>query len=114
MDIEKRPGPNRTGVYVIVDDRTGQIAGKIIYAYPNDGAGTLYASLWDWSNPGKGYRSIQDGRANGCGYDKQSACLDDMVFGHDDRQFVLDCPGNGMSVATEQFKKHGYTLQWLL
>ena len=112
--VEKRPGPARTGVYVILDDQTGKIAGKIIYAYPADGAGMLYASLWDWSNPGIGYRNIQHGRAGGYGYDKCSECLDGMVFGTGDREFTIDAPGNGMSVVEQQFKDHGFTIMGLL
>lgn len=111
IEVEMRPGPSRAGVYVITDG--GNVVGKIIYAYPRDGAGILYAALWDWSGK-EVSRDIQHGRATGCGYDKKSECIDGMRFGTGDQEFTLDCPGTGMSVAEAQFRAHGYNLQWLL
>ena len=114
MHIEKRPGPARTGVYVVIDETTGKYCGKIIYAFSKDGAGIVYASMWDWTNQKSGGRDIQNGRATGCGYDKQSAAIDSMKFGTGDREFTLDCDSSGMSTAIEQFKKNGYLLQWVI
>lgn len=114
MNIDKRPGPARTGVYIVIDEITGKYCGKIIYAYPKDGAGILYASLWDWTDQKSGGRDIQNGRATGYGYDKQSAAIDGFKFGTDDREFILDCDGTGMNTAIDQFKKKGYLLQWVI
>ena len=73
MDIEKRPGLVRAGAYVIVDmeDRKGGlngIAGKILFLYRKDGAGILYVNMWDFV----GNRDVQEGKASGFGYDKES------------------------------------------
>ena len=110
--IEERPALNRAGVYVIHDMKTGKYAGKILFAYPKDGAGILYVSLWDFT-PERG-RDVQNGRATGYGYDKQSAALDSMRFGNHDQEFTLNCDSTGMESAREQFAVHGYILQWVI
>jgi len=111
MEIEKRPGLVRAGAYVVVDledRRSGMngVVGKILFSYPKDGAGVLYASMWDLV----GNRDVQDGKASGFGYDKESAAINGMRFGASGREFVLDCRARGMDVAHEQFATHGYSL----
>ena len=114
--IEETPALNRAGAYVIIDERREKdslpIAGKILVAYPKDGAGILRASLWDFTWVGD--HDVQDGAANGCGYDKLSAALHGMHFGCGDRGFDLDCNGRGIEVVRAQFAEHGYLLQWVV
>lgn len=110
--IEKRPALNRAGAYVILDEQTGKFCGKILFAYPSDGAGKLYAAMWDFT-PTTG-RDVQNGYATGCGYDKQSAAIDGMKFGAGDREFTLDCDATGLDDARAQFAAHGYILQWVV
>ena len=112
-DIEERPALNRAGVYVVLDEKTGKFAGKILFAWPaSAGDGILYAAMWDFT-PERS-RDVQNGRATGGGYNKESAALDGMVFGTGDREFKLDCDGTGMNAVTAQFKEHGYILQWVV
>ena len=113
MTVEERPGPARTGVWVITDlTEKNCIVGKIIVAYPRDGAGRLYAALWDWTGPEP--RDVQEKSVGGYGYDKNSAAIDDMLFGHGAREFRLDCDGTGMNTAAAQFRVHGYALTRVL
>ena len=108
--IEERPALNRAGVYVVIDTTTGTIAGKLLIAYPRDGAGRLYVSLWDWTGTG---HAVQDGSVTGFGYDKLASAITGMRFGTGNQEFTLDCD-SGMSKAEEQFRAHGYILQWLV
>lgn len=110
--IEDRPALTRAGVYVIHDMSTGKFSGKILFAYPKDGAGKLYASMWDFT-PEAG-RDVQNGYATGYGYDKTSAAIDGMTFGTGNQEFKLDCDGTGMETVREQFRQHGYILQWVV
>ena len=115
--IEKTPAFQRAGVYVILDAQEGKIntmSGKLLVAYPKDGAGILRASLWDFT-PING-RDVQNGRATGYGYDKLSAAIDGMKFGSpsEGREFTLDCDGTGFESAAAQFAAHGYILQWVV
>ena len=112
-DIETRPAFQHAGVYVIHDKNTGAYAGKILIAWPKSaGDGILYAAMWDFT-PEKS-RDVQNGRATGGGYNKESASLDGMTFGTGDREFTLKCDGTGMNDVTRQFDEHGYTLQWVV
>src|SRR5271157_1905018 len=110
MEIERRPGLVRAGAYVIVDleDRKSGVSGvvgKILFSYPKDDAGVLYASMYFTGNYG-----VQDGKASGFGYDKESTAINGMRFGASGREFVLDCRARGMDVVREQFATHGYSL----
>lgn len=113
--IEETPALNRAGAYVIVDlhpnDPCNPIAGKILFAYPRDGAGILRVSMWDFTNR---EREVQDGHVSGYGYDKKSAAISGMKFGKGDREFRLKCDGTGMQDAEAQFAAHGYLLQWVV
>ena len=111
--IEDSPALNRAGAYIVLDAQNGnKVAGKILVAYPKDGAGVLRAALWDWT-PAES-RDVQNGRATGYGYDKLSAAIDGMTFGTGDREFTLDCDGTGIESARAQFEAHGYILQWVV
>lgn len=76
--IFDRPGPSKTTV-ILIQDSNNEIVGKIIAAHPTDGAGTLYLTLWDWTddeNP-----RTTEGRASGFGFDKISHILGRLTFG---------------------------------
>jgi hypothetical protein len=76
--IQDREGPKRTSVWII-QNSAGKLIGKIIAAYPRDGMGRLYLSLWDWTDPN--HFEVQEDFAGGCGYHKVAACLSGMTFG---------------------------------
>ena len=62
------------GAWIILKD--GEVKGKIIAKYPQNGVGRLRVALWDWET----YQDIQEGWAGGYGYDKLSAALAGMSF----------------------------------
>jgi hypothetical protein len=77
MHVEKRPGPSRTGAWVIISPNAGgerSVVGKIIVAYPQDGAGRLYACLWDWARPDRASRTVET-LTSGFGFDKAGAAI---------------------------------------
>jgi len=74
----KSPAWNRASAYVIM--RGWELVGRINVARSKDGMGTLKVFLWDWTDKGAN-RSIQFGRASGCGYDKLASALSGMTFG---------------------------------
>lgn len=78
MRTEDRPGPSRAGAFVITD-KDKYIVGRVVVAYPKDGAGRLYVSLYDWT--GQGGPTHQTANATGYGYDKVASALSDMSFG---------------------------------
>ncbi len=75
--VEEMAATKRAGVKVIT--KHGFIVGKIIIAYPQDGAGTVHVNLWDWSDE-QDIQKVQYGKASGYGYDKVSAALAGMKF----------------------------------
>ena len=112
-NIEERPAFQYAGVYVIHEKATGKYAGKILFAWPKSaGDGILYASMWDFTQ--KHSRDVQNGRATGGGYDKESAALDGMIFGKEGEEFVLRCDGTGMNAVSKIFDDHGYVIQWVV
>lgn len=55
-------------------------AGKVVANWGDSGTVTTTVSLWD--GPLKDKLTIHTAKAGGCGYDKLTACLDD-IFGRD-------------------------------
>lgn len=72
--------------------------GKILVAYPADGAGIVHVFAWDCDGNG-----IQHGSATGYGYDKVSAAIAGMTW---DGIELTDHPENWEMT----LKKHGYTV----
>jgi hypothetical protein len=69
VNVFDKPGPSRTGVDVLLDSETHEYRGRIVTAYPKDGAGNLYVFVQF------------DGKSNtascgGYGYDKKSAAIE--------------------------------------
>ena len=78
---QDRPGCERFRVVVICEgEERGKIVGKIIAAYPRDGAGTLYVDLFDWTGS---HAVVWHGRAGGYGNDKLGRALQGCKFGPD-------------------------------
>ena len=59
--------------YAITKD--GANIGRIIFKYPRDGMGRLFAYVQVWGFP------MVRGYASGCGYDKHSAAVESAVSG---------------------------------
>jgi hypothetical protein len=81
-------GPKRTGAWVILGGAGGldigldigaesRVAGRLVVAYPRDGAGVACATLWDWTGEKS---AVQTGRAGGGSYCKVSSILSRMTF----------------------------------
>ena len=110
FDIFKCPGPARTSVWVIL--HSGELAGRIITAWPNDGAGRVRMIVSISGGPLKQEETLF-GQAGGCGYDKESAAFQDAM----DRHGVVvdrDLSGRGMGAVCDWFASEGYDLRQVL
>ena len=110
FDIFKCPGPARTSVWVLLC--AGELAGRIITAWPNDGAGRVRMAVSIYRGPLKQDEALL-GQAGGCGYDKESAAFQDAMDRHG---VVVDqaLSGRGMSVVRDWFVSEGYDLRQVL
>jgi hypothetical protein len=91
--VEEMAATKCAGVKVILKE--GKIIGKIIIAYPKDGAGVVHVNFWDWSDKNH-TPEVQYGRASGYGYDKVSAAI------------------AGMKFAGKKLTDHPYNYEWCL
>ena len=110
FDIFKCPGPARTSVWVIL--HSGELAGRIITAWPNDGAGRVRMAVSIHSGPLKQDETLF-GQAGGYGYDKESAAFQDAL----DRHGLVvgrDLSGRGMGAVRDWFASAGYELHQVL
>jgi hypothetical protein len=71
------PACKRVKVYAIIKDDV--LCGKIVAAYPNDGAGRVRVDLFDWSNREGGWE-VQSRYAGGYGYCKFDDCMQYFTF----------------------------------
>ncbi|MEI6478548.1 MAG: hypothetical protein WCO52_06190 [bacterium] len=98
------PAVRQVSAWVICHE--GDCVGKILVAYPKDGAGIVRAFVTIWSGPLQ-----QDGRmtgkAKGYGWDKTSGAVDDALGNLTNG---LDLSGRGMGAITSFFESHGYSL----
>ena len=110
FDIFKCPGPARTSVWVLL--HSGELAGRIITAWPNDGAGRVRMAVSIYGGPLK-QDEILFGQAGGYGYDKESAAFQDALERHG---IVVgrDLSGRGMGAVRDWFASKGYDLVQVL
>ena len=109
FDIFKCPGPARTSVWVMLQD--GKVAGRIITAWPNDGAGRVKVAVMAWGGVLKDYNAML-GQAGGYGYDKESAAFEDALGRHG---LVADnLSGRGMGAVRDWLASEGYDLVQVL
>ena len=109
FDIFKQAGPSRTSVWVMLQD--GKVAGRIITAWPNDGAGRVKVAVMAWDGVLKDYDAML-GQAGGYGYDKESAAVHDALSRHG--IVSADLSGRGMTTVGEYFAALGYQLERVL
>ena len=108
--IFNQAGPSRTSVWVMLQD--GKVVGRIITAWPNDGAGRVKVAVMAWEGVLKGYDAML-GQAGGCGYDKESAAIQDAFDRHGFKT-GQDLSGRGMTTVGEYFAGLGYQLERVL
>lgn len=108
FDIFKCPGPARTSVWVLL--HSGELAGRIITAWPNDGAGRVRMMVRLYSGPLKQDEALF-GQAGGYGYDKESAAFEDALNRHG---LVGDLSGRGMGAVRDWLASAGYELRQVL
>jgi len=103
-DFFKHPAVARVSAWLLVFD--GKPAGKIIVAFPNDGAGIVRASVSTFAGPLKDMEWTQ-GTAGGYGYHKASAAVEDALMRagieHEDH-----FDGRGESEMRRYFESIGY------
>lgn len=107
FDIFKQAGPSRSSVWVMILD--GKVAGRIITAWPNDGAGRVKVAVMAWDGVLKDYNAML-GQAGGYGYDKESAAIQDAFDRHGFKT-GRDLSGRGMSTVQGYFAELGYQLE---
>ena len=109
FDIFKCAGPARTSVWVLL--HSGELAGRIITAWPNDGAGRVRMIVSIYSGPLKQDETLF-GQAGGYGYDKESAAFQDALGRHG--IVSADLSGRGMGAVRDWFASEGYDLVQVL
>lgn len=92
----------RIGAHIILKD--GQMVGKLLVLYPQDGAGKLKVNLYDWTD---NHSEVYYGWASGYGYDKLGAALHGLPFGDN----VFKESGWGWQHTIESW---GYTVYTLI
>ena len=110
FDIFKCPGPARTSVGVLLYG--GELAGRIITAWPNDGAGRVRMSVCIDGGPLKQDETLF-GQASGDGEGRESAAFQDAM----DRHGIAvdkDLSWRGMGAVRDWFASAGYELHQVL
>lgn len=105
--IFDHPCVKRVSCWILLKD--GAMTGRIIVAYPNDGAGTVRAMVGAWSGPLAEFDAMH-GQAGGYGYDKTSAAVCDALT----RAKVPDVPafdGRGRNAMEDYFRSIGYQIE---
>ena len=104
FDIFAQAGPSRTSAYALLFE--GQEAGRIITAWPSDGAGRVRMACHFWQGPLKHDESML-GQAGGYGYDKESAAFADALDRAGKRP-ETDLSGRGMNAVASWLESQGY------
>jgi len=106
FDIYHHPAVARVSAFVLVFN--GERAGRIILAFPSDGAGIVKASVNAWAGPLADYNAMR-GTAGGYGYDKMSSAIWDALY-RADVPDLDDFGGRGESSVRTWFESLGYQL----
>ena len=110
FDIYRHPAVSRVAAYALMLD--GDIVGRVIVAFPNDGAGIVRASVAAFQGPLAAFDRM-NGSAGGYGYDKRTTAVWDAL----NRAGVpnlRDFGGRGEGTMIEAFKELGYRLESIL
>lgn len=101
--IFDHPAVKRVSAWAIMKD--GAYAGRIIVAYPKDGAGIVRAHVAIFDLKGE----VMQGSAGGCGYDKTSSAIHDAFY----RAKFTDLPdfsGSGIESVKNFLELLGYQM----
>ncbi len=101
--IFDHPAVKRVSAWAIMKD--GAYAGRIIVAYPKDGAGIVRAHVAIFDLKGE----VMQGSAGGCGYDKTSSAIHDAFY----RGKFADLPdfdGRGVGAVETFLQSLGYQM----
>lgn len=104
FDIFDHPAVKRVSCWAILLE--GEMQGKIIVAYPNDGAGIVKAQVHAFKGPLAASEYVMRGQAGGYGYCKTSAAICDALnrAGRCDARF----DGRGEGEMVRYFEALGY------
>jgi hypothetical protein len=105
FDMYAHPAVSRVSAYALVMD--GEFCGKIISAFPTDGAGIVKCSIIAFKGALDVTGEAMKGQAGGYGYDKESAAFCDAL----DRSEFPDAPdlsGRGMASVISWVESLGY------
>lgn len=115
-NIFDHPAVKRVSAWAICYQ--GDIVGKIIVAYPLDGAGIVRAQVNIWDGPFRNTEVLRRntevlrGKARGYGWDKTSGAVADalhvLLIGEE------DLSGRGMGAVAAWFDSYGYSLTQIL
>ena len=107
FDIFSHPCVARVQAWAILDE-SREMAGRIIWAYPNDGAGIVKCQVNIWAGI-LDTKCAMRGNAGGYGYDKTSAAFADAL----DRAGIKtekNLSGRGDSAVRDYLESIGYTV----
>ena len=110
FDIYRHPAVSRVAAYALMLE--GDIVGRVIVAFPEDGAGIVRASVAAFQGSLSTFDRMS-GSAGGYGYDKRSTAVWDAL----NRAGVPNLPdfgGRGEGTMIEAFKGLGYQLESIL
>jgi hypothetical protein len=106
FDIYNHPAVKRVSVYALMLE--GDLVGRVIVAYPNDGAGIVRASVAAWKGSLAGFDRM-NGSAGGYGYDKRTTAVHDALYRAKVPGLVA-FDGRGETCMEDAFKGMGYQL----
>ena len=101
FDIFAQAGPSRTSAYALLFE--GQEAGRIITAWPSNGAGCVRMACHFWQGPLKHDESMLGQAGGWYGYDKESVAFAD----------ALDRAGKSQGADLAGLKRMGAVTSWL-
>ena len=108
FDIFSHPCVARVKAWALLDE-TGEMAGRIIWAYPNDGAGIVKCMIAAWRGELSKSETRMLGNAGGFGYDKASAAFADALH-RAGIKTEKDISGRGDSAVRDYLESLGYTV----
>ena len=108
FDIFAHPCVARVKAWALLSE-SYEMAGRIIWAYPNDGAGIVKCMIAAWRGELSKSETRMLGNAGGFGYDKTSAAFADALH-RAGIKTEKDLSGRGDSAVRDYLESLGYTV----